>query len=273
MQKGAARIAFAAFEKNRQPNLQIIPIGANYTYADEPRSEFMFEAGGPIFVADYFEKYETNPAAATNELTAEIEKRLRELVIIVKNPADDALTEQLHQLYRNPIDEPLAPHFSGDNGRLMDEKAIADRVNNLAEAEKTDLADRANAYFSLLKKSGATDFGLVQPGWTSWAWTVLGVVGFLPALVGKMLVWPPAALAHWVMKKKARKAEVTVKFPRAFPSSRTEAPTGVAAEASATDSSPSSGIPAGVTFPSVAINTAPASRLSAGSGASGSLNA
>lgn len=207
LQKGAARIAFSAFEKKRQPNLQIIPIGANYTYADQPRSEFMFAAGEPIFVADFFEKYQSNPAAATNELTSEIEKRLREIVIVVKNPADDAFVDQLHLLYRNPIDQPLAPHFSSDNGRLLDEKAIADHVNNLPENEKTELESQTNAYFTNIKKAGVTDFGLVQPGWASWAWTLLGVVGFLPALVGKMLVWPPAALARWVMKKKARKAE------------------------------------------------------------------
>ncbi len=207
LQKGAARIAFAAFETNQQKNLQIIPIGANYTYADEPRSEIMYEAGAPIFVADFFEKYQSNPAAATNELTAAIEARLRELVIIVDKPADDALVEQLHQLYRNPVDQAFAVHFSKNNRRLHDEKAIADHVNQLSGDEITGLASQADAYFSALENAGATDFGLVQPDWASGAWTVLGIVGFLPALVGKMLVWPPAALARWFMKKKARKAE------------------------------------------------------------------
>ncbi len=207
MQKGAARIAWQAFEKNNLRNLQIVPVGANYTYADQPRSEVMFMAGDPIRVADFYEKHQQNPAAAISELTNLMEARLRELMVIVKEPSDDELAEQLFQLFRNPVDRPLAPHFSTSPDRLHDEKAIADHLNELSGEDKKSLAQQADAYFSKLEKLGVTDFGLVQPAWSSWTWMLLGIIGFLPAPLGWALVWPPAKLANWVMKKKARKAE------------------------------------------------------------------
>lgn len=207
LQKGAARIALTAFEKNRQADLQIIPIGANYSYAEQARGEAMFEVGEPIFVQDYFETWHQNPAQAIADLTAEIETRLRKQIIEIKLPADEKLAEQLFELYRNERFNPFAAHFSTENHRLRDEISIASHLNNLSEPVKNQLAETVDDWFNLLKSLKLTDLGLVQPKWGSQAWLFLFISGFLPALIGKIMTWPPAAFTHWIARKKVRNIE------------------------------------------------------------------
>ena len=45
IRKGTARIAFGALDKYGEMDLPIIPVGVNYTYADQPRSEVMIDFG------------------------------------------------------------------------------------------------------------------------------------------------------------------------------------------------------------------------------------
>lgn len=207
LQKGAARIALAAFAKNRQPDLQIIPVGANYSHAEQARGEAMFEVGEPIFVKDYFENYEQNPAQTIIDLTAEIEVRLRKHVIEIKLPADEKLTENLFELYRNERFDPFSVHFSTNNHRLHDEKLIADSVNNLSEPLKNQLAQQIDSWFSRLEKLHISDLGLAQPKWGSNGWFLLLLLGYLPAIIGRILTWPPAAFTHFITRKKVKKIE------------------------------------------------------------------
>jgi glycerol-3-phosphate O-acyltransferase / dihydroxyacetone phosphate acyltransferase len=207
LQKGAARIAFEAFGKNKQQNLQIFPVTCNYTFATEPRSEVMFAAGSPIFIKDYFDLFVENPAQAIFQINQEIDRQLRNSFVEIKNKSDEPLSEHLFELYRNPISRPLSPHFSTDIRRLQDEKAISDRINCLQETEKSALFEKTTAYFLHLKNQKITDFGLTQSRWSSWVWLIFGLIGFFPATIGKILTIWPAYFAKWVMQKTARKQE------------------------------------------------------------------
>ena len=53
IQKGAARMAFGAFEKHGDLDLQVVPVGVNYSDSNKFRSEVMVEFGKALPLKDY----------------------------------------------------------------------------------------------------------------------------------------------------------------------------------------------------------------------------
>ena len=207
IQKGIARIAFATYDKHRQEDLQIVPVGCNYQYGDRPREEAMVNVGQPIFVRDYWEVYQQSPALAVNRLCAEIETSLKKVCFHLVGPDDDALAEQLLTLHRNDRPQPLLPVVYFDSQRFAAEKAVLDDLNALPEADKTTLRERTGRYFSALAAAGLDDAALVKPQRSHWLWLLFFAVGLLPALVGWLSSWPIRVLTYWVADKKVKKRE------------------------------------------------------------------
>src|SRR5262249_51520495 len=84
VQKGIARIAFAAYERHRQDELQIIPAGCNYMFGDRARDEVTVNIGAPIYVRDYWESYQTNPAQTIQKICGDIEIALKKVCLHVE---------------------------------------------------------------------------------------------------------------------------------------------------------------------------------------------
>lgn len=207
VQKGIARIAFATYEKYRQDDLQILPVGCNYQYGDRPREEAMVNVGSPIFVRDYWATYQQSPALAVNRLCADIEAALKTVCFHLEGPDDDALAEQLLTLHRNDRPQPLLPVVHFESQRFAAEKAVLDDLNALPEPDKPALRERTARYFSALKKAGLDDAALVKPQRAHWLWLLFFALGLLPALTGWLSSWPVRALTYWVADRKVKKRE------------------------------------------------------------------
>lgn len=207
IQKGIARIAFGAYTQHRQHELQIVPAGCNYQYGDRPREEAMLNMGAPIFVRDYWEDYQKNPAATINRLCADIERALKTVCFHLDSTEDDALGEQLLTLHRNDLPQPLLPVVNFESQRFAREKAVLDTLNVLPAPEKAALRERADHYFSTLQKEGLKDEALVKPGRGHWTWLFFLFAGLLPAMAGWLSSWPIRALTYWVADTKVKKRE------------------------------------------------------------------
>lgn len=84
--KGTPRIAFKGQEEHgAQPWVQIIPVGIDYSHYQKFRQTLFLNVGQPIEVADYWEKYQTNPAAAINALRARIASEMRKYMIDIRS--------------------------------------------------------------------------------------------------------------------------------------------------------------------------------------------
>ncbi|MBL0102155.1 MAG: 1-acyl-sn-glycerol-3-phosphate acyltransferase [Saprospiraceae bacterium] len=66
LQKGIVRIAFQALEKNPELELEILPVGLNFTYPTDFNEEVMLQVGQPILVQKYFESYKTDKTKHMN---------------------------------------------------------------------------------------------------------------------------------------------------------------------------------------------------------------
>jgi 1-acyl-sn-glycerol-3-phosphate acyltransferase len=207
VQKGIARIAFAAFERHRLDDLQIIPAGCNYVWGDRPRDEVMVNIGQPILVKNYWDDYQRDPAGTVQRLCNDVEKALKSVCYHIENKNDDALAERLLALHRGDYPEPPLPIVTYNNRRFLREKAVLDRLNVLPENEKNALRERTERYFNALEQAGLDDAALMNPRWGRWLWLAFFAIGFLPFLLGYLSSWPLIRVSKYVADKKAKKRE------------------------------------------------------------------
>lgn len=207
VKKGIAHIAFAAYERHRLEDLQIIPVGSNYVHGDRTRDVVMLNVGDPIYVKDYWDAYQSDPAATIQRLCNDIESALKSICYHVENPADHKLAEQLLTLHRSEHPEPPLPVVVYDGQRFMAEKKVLDRLNELPADKKSALRSKTDRYFSLLEQEGVDDAALMNPQWGNPAWMLFFIAGLLPFLVGYISSWPLIRLAKNVADKKVKKVE------------------------------------------------------------------
>lgn len=207
IQKGFARIAFGALERfPEMDELYIVPLGVNYTYAEQFRGEVMIECGSPLLVHDYLDP--DNRIRAASDLTKEITQRLESKVVIIRDPADEPLAEHLLVLDRSDrLPRPVWPVLSRDSRPFLAEKAVTERLNSLAAEAKQALFQKTSAYFSKLESMGLEDWALARPSQPGIGITLLLLLGALPALLGWLFGYPPARLATYVKESRVTRVE------------------------------------------------------------------
>ena len=152
LRKGTARMAFGAEEKYGI-DVYIIPVGINYTYPSTFRKEVMINFHEPFSIKEFKDIYKTSPAKALLAFNERIEASLRKEVIIVANPEDDWLAEQLLTMERNNYVFPIFQwRFDTDERRLL-EKKVCDKINYVSKTDKENLyvlTQKVKTYSELL---------------------------------------------------------------------------------------------------------------------------
>jgi 1-acyl-sn-glycerol-3-phosphate acyltransferase len=189
LRKGTARMAFGA-EEAFGIDVNIVPVGVNYTYPATFRQEVMINFDDAFSIKEFKELYETHPAKALLAFNEKVEAGLLRQVIIVKDPANDWLAEQLLVMGRNDMILPFFRwRFDGDERRQM-EKMICDKINHLSENSKDDLrslTEKVRAYTTLLKKHKLSDDNIARR--LDWGFIrYLAVIAGLPVFVVGYLV-------------------------------------------------------------------------------------
>ena len=159
LRKGTARLAFGAEEKFGL-DVNIVPVGINYTYPARFRKEVMINFGDPFSIRELKDVYQAHPAKALLAFNEKCDASLRKEVIIIEDPANDILAENLLIMARHNMVLPFFQwRFDTDDRRIL-EKSVADKINLLSKssAEKTRLLDeKVTEYTSLLKTSRLKD--------------------------------------------------------------------------------------------------------------------
>ncbi len=101
---GAARIGFGAEERNDfQLNVQIIPVGLNYSNVVKFRSDVYVRFGHPIFLKDYRDDFEADKVTAVKMVTDQIETALSKLTITVKELDMEQMVAALEDIYKKEL--------------------------------------------------------------------------------------------------------------------------------------------------------------------------
>lgn len=204
IQKGTARMVFGSYGKYKNKDLQVVPVGINFTHALKERSILMYDFGKPIPIKDYLEDYELNDRRAITRLTKEIGVRLKKRVIHVADPTDDQLADDVLDIFRHERNISRLPFLSKKRSLLESEIKIVQELNQLAETDKNQLKEITTEYYSLLKKYHFTDFSIAKRH-TYNALTIIGLLLLLPVfIVGYILNIAPISYAYHFVKKKVK---------------------------------------------------------------------
>lgn len=124
LRKGTARIALGALDQD--PTLKevyIVPVGINFTHADEVRSTVMIRCGQPILASTYLKEYRLGEASAIKNLTEHLRERLSPLVVQFPDRAVADIGECLLAFNRGL--HPVAQGITNSGHQLNRELKIA----------------------------------------------------------------------------------------------------------------------------------------------------
>jgi 1-acyl-sn-glycerol-3-phosphate acyltransferase len=192
LRKGTARMAFGAAEEFGL-DVYIVPVGINYTYPAKFRKEVMINFHEPFSIRELQELYKVSPAKALLVFNQKVEAGLQEQVIIVENPENDWLAEQLLMMGRNDHRLPFFKwRFDSDDRRAM-EKEIADKINYIARTSKESfdsLANKVKNYSDLIKKNKLKDENIARKldwGFVRYLSVILGFPIFLAGYISNLI--------------------------------------------------------------------------------------
>lgn len=98
---GAARIILG-FEPNTE-ELALIPVGLNYNDPHRFRAELIINIGAEISIKPYRQTYAQNQSLAIKQLSEQMARALKKLIIVVDKPETEKLTRQLEQHYKEHL--------------------------------------------------------------------------------------------------------------------------------------------------------------------------
>jgi 1-acyl-sn-glycerol-3-phosphate acyltransferase len=144
---GTARIALAAMQRSGwTANINILPIGLNYSDPTRFRSELLTIFGDYIPVAKFREDYEADPVNAVHCLTEAIEEGIGKLIIDCEDGHQDELLHRLETILQN--ERQLPPLGAHDRSR----KVLA-RLREWKASAPTDYEAFSQGVFAYFEKS------------------------------------------------------------------------------------------------------------------------
>lgn len=206
IKKGLARICFGALEKYPGLDIHIVPVGANFTYADQPRTDVSIDFGRPIRLLEYLDEYYSNPKRAEVLLTKDIEARMKACIIHIEHPDDDDLVEKIFLLSRSEETHIFFDEYLPQKSRLELEKNIASHVNKLSSSSKETLKNQIFQYFDRLIRLNVSDAAVKNSKVNFWM-KVLLIIGFPVFLIGYLLHILPLHLTRRTVKKQVEQLE------------------------------------------------------------------
>ena len=198
LRKGTARLAFGAEEKFGL-DVNIVPVGINYTYPAGFRKEIMINFHEPFSIKDLTDVYKEHPAKALLRFNDKCTEGLLDEVIIVEDPKNDWLAEELLKMERNNIIHPFFHWMFRTDDRRIAEKRVADKINLLtkkSEEERNSLELKVKDYTGLLAKSGLKDANVARKadwGWLRYLAVILGLPVFIAGYLANLIPYivPP----------------------------------------------------------------------------------
>ena len=189
VRSGAARMALQAVEAGTT-DVRIVPIGIAYQRKERFRSTVLVRVGEPIVAADFLTAEDGNVPRARRAVTAELDARLKEVVIHLANPDWEPWLNDLDILVPTP---PQAR--ASATGALWQRKRIADAINYFWENDRRRaeaLAANVGKYRKAVDAAGLhmdsdvlrlSGFGVLLK--LLWKFLWLAVL-FVPALLGTL---------------------------------------------------------------------------------------
>ena len=192
LRKGTARLAFGAEEKFGL-DVNIVPVGINYTYPAQFRKEVMINFHDPFSIKELKDIYMKSPARGLLAFNEKCDAGLRKEVIIIEDPKNDWLAEQLLKMERNNMILPFFRWRFDTDDRRKAEKSVADKINFLAKESPEEieaLREKVKNYSDMLASGRLRDENFARRlnlGWLRYLAVIAGFPLFLAGYISNLL--------------------------------------------------------------------------------------
>jgi len=192
LRKGTARLAFGA-EEQFGLDVSIVPVGINYTYPAQFRKEVMINFHDPFSIRELKDIYKENPAKGLLAFNEKCDAGLRREVIIIEDPANDWLAEQLLKMERHNMVLPFFRWRFDTDDKRQKEKIVADRINYLAKNSPDKiqhLKEKVKEYSGLLDSLKLKDENIARRldfGWLRYLAVIAGFPLFLAGFISNFI--------------------------------------------------------------------------------------
>lgn len=192
LRKGTARLAFGA-EEQFGLDVNIVPVGINYTYPAQFRKEVMINFHDPFSIKELKEIYKENPAKGLIAFNEKCDAGLRKEVIIIEDPKNDWLAEQLLKMERHNMVLPFFRWRFDTDERRVKEKGVADKINYLTRnspVELEKLKEKVKDYSDTLDSAKLRDENVARKldfGWLRYLTIIAGFPVFLTGYISNFI--------------------------------------------------------------------------------------
>lgn len=197
--KGASRIILQTLASSPDMTIHVVPIGIHYR-KHEVLSDVQLTTGTVVAVGKHYrELYTAHAAKAVNELTHELERSLKDVVLYVEQDNRSMVMERQLELF----DDSCGAHFTYKD--FADQKALCNRISAMEEHQAEALAAQQENYFRLLQKHQLNDEVVAGTRGVSLPFLVLALSS--PIFLAGLINYPPYRFGKWMADTKVSRQD------------------------------------------------------------------
>lgn len=208
LKKGIARIAFEAEEANNfELDIQIVPVGLDWTNYINFRSKLFVNYGEPIAVSDYYEEYKKNPPRGMNLLRERVAKELKKYMIHIESDTYYDMFDNIRYIYLPQMIQKLDFKNSKQPNNFYAQKEIIKNLDQYVESnpkEAKELSEKTAKYAELLNKLNFRHWVVQKSRYSNLGilfQAILMIVLMPVYLYGGIINYLPYKIPVWVTKK------------------------------------------------------------------------
>lgn len=176
LKKGICRVAFQAEEASDfKLNIQIIPVGLEFSHYTRYRQVLTVIYGKPIEVKDYLELYRNSPEIALNELRSKLSSELKKIIVHIESEEDYEAIDELRSIINGRFSDNIK--FP----KLFRDKILIEKMNRLKLTDLPLYRKICSLSLDVKKKSEElkTSYRLLSRKRHPLGWLLAGSVGLI----------------------------------------------------------------------------------------------
>lgn len=206
LQKGISRIAFQTLEKDPDLDIEILPVGINFTFPALFNKEVMLNIGAPLKVRDYLNQYSQDNKSGHESLLNDLFSAMKKSVIHLEDQKRLKTFEKMVVFQRSKNLYSYLPVYLNEIKPLKSEKKLAESIDNLSDDELQEIREKIKVLESEMKNENVTLDDICKIPYNASIILIL-LIGFLPALLGGLLHAIPLTISYYFTKINVKQKE------------------------------------------------------------------
>jgi glycerol-3-phosphate O-acyltransferase / dihydroxyacetone phosphate acyltransferase len=206
LQKGLARIVTQASKQMPDTDIEVVPVGINFSHATTFRREVFLRVGPPMSLRSFYEIKDDAVKSDQEGLLNAVCNAMKDHVIHLDHQDRSKTAEQVFSfLWRMP-EENILPVAEDNLSKLDFMKKIATSLDSTDENMLEQIRQKISVTEKALKKSKLSLSDLHKTPASIKDYLLL-VIGFLPAAYGYVFNFIPVVIGMWFTKLKVKQKE------------------------------------------------------------------